>query len=161
MKTVTSVCESIMIHESIPEADIPLQKRARFITPTSRYETGESSVAAAARQIRPTLTITESRRADENGTKEKDHEKMAPKRRTTRLNPARDETRNGDDSHTIGTGARRPVQAARECSYSEFIKCKPLDFKVYEEASKVESCHSEISLDDLLALDSIVRFDFE
>nr|GFC44854.1 hypothetical protein [Tanacetum cinerariifolium] len=61
---------------------------------------------------------------------------MAPKRRTTRLNPgvnaalaARDATRNGDDSHTSGTGARRPVQAARECSYSKFVKCKPLDFK--------------------------------
>nr|GFB34167.1 reverse transcriptase domain-containing protein [Tanacetum cinerariifolium] len=40
-----------------------------------------------------------------------------------------DATRNGDDSHTSGTGARRPVQAARECSYSEFLKCKPLDFK--------------------------------
>nr|GFA80672.1 hypothetical protein [Tanacetum cinerariifolium] len=45
---------------------------------------------------------------------------MAPKRRTTR---------NGDDSHTSGTGARRHVQADRECSYSEFLKCKPLDFK--------------------------------
>nr|GFA57866.1 hypothetical protein [Tanacetum cinerariifolium] len=30
--------------ESIPEADIPLQKRARFTTPTSRYEIGESSI---------------------------------------------------------------------------------------------------------------------
>nr|GFD34621.1 hypothetical protein [Tanacetum cinerariifolium] len=51
--------------ESIPEADILLQKRARFTTPTSRYKIGESSVvAAAARQIRPTLTIAESRRAD-------------------------------------------------------------------------------------------------
>nr|GFC41883.1 hypothetical protein [Tanacetum cinerariifolium] len=38
-------------------------------------------------------------------------------------------TRNGDDSHTSETGARRPVQAARECSYSEFVKCKPFDFK--------------------------------
>nr|GEV63098.1 reverse transcriptase domain-containing protein [Tanacetum cinerariifolium] len=87
---------------------------------------------------------------------------MAPKRRTTRLNPgttpvttpsttttsvtnaqlqamidkgvndalaARNATRNGDDSHTSGTGARMLVQAARECSYSEFLKCKPLDFK--------------------------------
>nr|GFB99347.1 hypothetical protein [Tanacetum cinerariifolium] len=52
--------------ESIPEADIPLRKRACFTTPTSRYEIGESSVAAAAaRQIRPTLTIAESRRADD------------------------------------------------------------------------------------------------
>nr|GFC03816.1 hypothetical protein [Tanacetum cinerariifolium] len=42
---------------------------------------------------------------------------------------ARDATRNGDDSHTLRTGARRPVQATRECSYSEFLKCKPLDFK--------------------------------
>nr|GFD40576.1 hypothetical protein [Tanacetum cinerariifolium] len=50
--------------ESIPEVDIPLQKRARFTTPTSRYKIGESSVAAAARKIRPTLTIAESHRAD-------------------------------------------------------------------------------------------------
>nr|GEX76016.1 hypothetical protein [Tanacetum cinerariifolium] len=51
--------------KSIPEADIPLRKRARFTTPTSRYEIGESFVAAAARQIRPTLTIADKCRADE------------------------------------------------------------------------------------------------
>ncbi|GJU86427.1 putative reverse transcriptase domain-containing protein [Tanacetum coccineum] len=34
--------------------------------------------------------------------------------------------RNGDDSNSSG---RRPTQAVRECSYSEFLKCKPLDFK--------------------------------
>ncbi|GKG31598.1 hypothetical protein Tco_0426548, partial [Tanacetum coccineum] len=34
--------------------------------------------------------------------------------------------RNGYD----GNGSvPRPAQAARECSYSEFLKCKPLDFK--------------------------------
>ncbi|GKF69724.1 hypothetical protein Tco_0202781, partial [Tanacetum coccineum] len=34
--------------------------------------------------------------------------------------------RNGYDSN----GSRqRPTQAVRECSYSEFLKCKPLDFK--------------------------------
>ncbi|GKB92267.1 putative reverse transcriptase domain-containing protein, partial [Tanacetum coccineum] len=88
---------------------------------------------------------------------------MAPKRKTTRLNPdatptpvtdthtttsvtnaqiqaminegvtaalaARDATRNGDDSHTSGTGARRPVQVARECTYPDFLKCQPLNFK--------------------------------
>nr|GEU85961.1 putative reverse transcriptase domain-containing protein [Tanacetum cinerariifolium] len=51
--------------ESIPEADIPLRKRAHFTTPTSGYEVGESSVAAAARQIRPALTIADSRRGDD------------------------------------------------------------------------------------------------
>ncbi|GJW23880.1 putative reverse transcriptase domain-containing protein [Tanacetum coccineum] len=90
-------------------------------------------------------------------------QKMAPKRRTTRLNQsatltpvtdthtttsvtnaqiqvminegvtaalaARDATRNGDDSHTSGTGVRRPVQVARECTYPDFLKCQPLNFK--------------------------------
>nr|GFC61616.1 hypothetical protein [Tanacetum cinerariifolium] len=50
--------------ESIPEADIPLRKRARFTTPTGGYEVGESFVAAA-RQIRPALTIADRRRADD------------------------------------------------------------------------------------------------
>nr|GEY11872.1 hypothetical protein [Tanacetum cinerariifolium] len=36
-----------------------------------------------------------------------------------------------------------------------------LIFTVFKEASKVESCPSEIILDDLLALDSIVRFDLD
>nr|GFB12534.1 hypothetical protein [Tanacetum cinerariifolium] len=51
--------------KSIPEANIPLRQRARFTTPTSGYEVGESSVAAAARQIRPALTIASRRRADD------------------------------------------------------------------------------------------------
>ncbi|GJZ02357.1 putative reverse transcriptase domain-containing protein [Tanacetum coccineum] len=42
---------------------------------------------------------------------------------------ARDATRNGDDSHTSGTGARRPVQVARECTYPDFLKCQPFNFK--------------------------------
>ncbi|GJS18803.1 putative reverse transcriptase domain-containing protein [Tanacetum coccineum] len=42
---------------------------------------------------------------------------------------ARNATRNGDDSHTLGTGVRRPVQVARECTYSDFLKCQPLNFK--------------------------------
>nr|GFA02463.1 hypothetical protein [Tanacetum cinerariifolium] len=51
--------------ESIPEADIPLRKRTCFTTPTGRCEIGESFVAAAARQIRPTLTIADKSRADD------------------------------------------------------------------------------------------------
>ncbi|GJX55447.1 putative reverse transcriptase domain-containing protein [Tanacetum coccineum] len=41
----------------------------------------------------------------------------------------RDATRNGDDSHTSRTGARRPVQVAHECTYPDFLKCQPLNFK--------------------------------
>nr|GEZ05656.1 hypothetical protein [Tanacetum cinerariifolium] len=46
------------------EEDIPLGKRAHFTTSTSRYEIDKSFVAAA-RQIRPTLTIADKRRADD------------------------------------------------------------------------------------------------
>nr|GEV97086.1 putative reverse transcriptase domain-containing protein [Tanacetum cinerariifolium] len=51
--------------EGIPKADMPLRKRARFTTPTGGYEVGESSIAAAARQIRPALTVDDSRRAED------------------------------------------------------------------------------------------------
>nr|GFA31170.1 putative reverse transcriptase domain-containing protein [Tanacetum cinerariifolium] len=51
--------------EGIPEADVPLQKRARFTTPTGGYKVGENSVAAAARQIRPALTVDDSCRAED------------------------------------------------------------------------------------------------
>ncbi|GJS04659.1 reverse transcriptase domain-containing protein [Tanacetum coccineum] len=42
---------------------------------------------------------------------------------------ARDANRNGDDSHTSGTGGRRTERVVRECTYLDFMKCKPLYFK--------------------------------
>nr|GFA81929.1 hypothetical protein [Tanacetum cinerariifolium] len=57
---------STSCREGIPEANMPLQKRARFTTPTGGYEVGESFVvAAAARQIRPALTVDDSRRVED------------------------------------------------------------------------------------------------
>ncbi|GKB84000.1 putative reverse transcriptase domain-containing protein [Tanacetum coccineum] len=84
---------------------------------------------------------------------------MAPKKRTTRASPATttttttpvtnaqlkalidqgvadalaardaDRSRNGDDSHNSGTGSRRTEQTAHECTYTDFLKCQPLNFK--------------------------------
>ncbi|GJZ14531.1 putative reverse transcriptase domain-containing protein [Tanacetum coccineum] len=45
---------------------------------------------------------------------------------------ARDANRNGDDSHTSGTGGRRTERIVRECTYQDFMKCKPLYFKGIE-----------------------------
>ncbi|GKE43945.1 hypothetical protein Tco_1471229, partial [Tanacetum coccineum] len=39
---------------------------------------------------------------------------------------ARDATMNGVDSHTLGTGVRGSECVARECTYQDFMKCKPL-----------------------------------
>ncbi|GJV50144.1 putative reverse transcriptase domain-containing protein [Tanacetum coccineum] len=42
---------------------------------------------------------------------------------------ARDANMDGDDNHTSGTGGRRTERVVRECTYQDFIKCKPLYFK--------------------------------
>ncbi|GKD96674.1 reverse transcriptase domain-containing protein [Tanacetum coccineum] len=38
-------------------------------------------------------------------------------------------SRNDEDSHDSGTGVRRIERVARECTYLDFMKCKPLYFK--------------------------------
>nr|GEZ94725.1 hypothetical protein [Tanacetum cinerariifolium] len=147
--------------ESIPEADIPLQKRARFTTPTGRYEVGESSVAATARQIRPALAIADRRRDDDRLIGRLRREaKMEPKRttRSTQVPPVTptstattttvteaqlqalinqgvvdamaeaeaSRVRNGYSSN--GSGPRL-AQTIRKCTYPNFLKCQPLNFK--------------------------------
>ncbi|GKE34042.1 putative reverse transcriptase domain-containing protein [Tanacetum coccineum] len=94
---------------------------------------------------------------------------MAPKKRTTRLNPktttitpattsvtnaqlqamidqgvttalaARDaiKSTNGEDVHNSGTGVRRNKQATRKCTYPDFMKCQPLNFKGIEGVVKL------------------------
>nr|GFA27741.1 hypothetical protein [Tanacetum cinerariifolium] len=36
---------------------------------------------------------------------------------------------NGNDSHNSRTGAKRTERVTRECTYPDFMKCKPLNFK--------------------------------
>ncbi|GJU95667.1 putative reverse transcriptase domain-containing protein [Tanacetum coccineum] len=38
-------------------------------------------------------------------------------------------SRNGDDSHDSGSDGRSPMPVARECTYNDFFKCQPLNFK--------------------------------
>ncbi|GKE05799.1 hypothetical protein Tco_1397817 [Tanacetum coccineum] len=38
-------------------------------------------------------------------------------------------SRNGDNTHDSGTGRRRQMPTTRECTYSDFLKCQPLNFK--------------------------------
>ncbi|GJR88276.1 hypothetical protein Tco_0212287 [Tanacetum coccineum] len=52
---------------------------------------------------------------------------------------ARAATRNGDDSHTSGTGARRNERTIRECTYQDFMKCQPVFFRV-ENQVKFATC---------------------
>nr|GEV97543.1 hypothetical protein [Tanacetum cinerariifolium] len=40
-----------------------------------------------------------------------------------------DRSRNGEESHDSGMGARRQAPSDRKCTYPDFMKCKPLYFK--------------------------------
>ncbi|GJS32860.1 putative reverse transcriptase domain-containing protein [Tanacetum coccineum] len=40
-----------------------------------------------------------------------------------------DRNTNDDDSHISGAGVRRTERTARECTYIDFLKCQPLNFK--------------------------------
>ncbi|GKG43168.1 hypothetical protein Tco_0479852, partial [Tanacetum coccineum] len=46
-----------------------------------------------------------------------------------------DRNMNGDDSHNSGTGVRRTERTACECTYTDFLKCQPLNFKGTEGVS--------------------------
>nr|GFB43092.1 hypothetical protein [Tanacetum cinerariifolium] len=43
-----------------------------------------------------------------------------------------DRSTNGDDNHNSRAGVRRQAPPARECTYQDFMKCKPLYFKGIE-----------------------------
>ncbi|GKD26886.1 hypothetical protein Tco_1233100, partial [Tanacetum coccineum] len=47
-------------------------------------------------------------------------------------------SRNGEDNHDSGTGVRRQAPPACECTYPDFMKCKPLYFKGTEGVIKVK-----------------------
>ncbi|GJS90706.1 putative reverse transcriptase domain-containing protein [Tanacetum coccineum] len=42
---------------------------------------------------------------------------------------ARNANRNGNDSHTSGMGVGRTERIAHECTYTDILKCQPLNFK--------------------------------
>ncbi|GJX99247.1 hypothetical protein Tco_0356266 [Tanacetum coccineum] len=83
-----------------------------------------------------------------NGTKEKNHRvSPATTTATTSVTNAQlkaligkgvadalaacdtDRSMNGDDNHNSGTGVRRNERVVRECTYPDFMKCQPINFK--------------------------------
>nr|GEW04826.1 reverse transcriptase domain-containing protein [Tanacetum cinerariifolium] len=95
------------LREEIPEADLPLQKR--FV---DTIERGEGSTPAA---IEVGYGITDT--WDDLGVA-----------RALATCDA-DRNTNGDDSHNLRTDARRTKRVTRECTYPDFMRCKPMNFK--------------------------------
>nr|GEV18688.1 hypothetical protein [Tanacetum cinerariifolium] len=40
-----------------------------------------------------------------------------------------DRSQNGDDNHNSGMGSRKTKRTTRECTYTDFLKCQPMNFK--------------------------------
>ncbi|GJY14448.1 hypothetical protein Tco_0384870 [Tanacetum coccineum] len=51
-----------------------------------------------------------------------------------------DRNMNGDDSHNSGIGVKRTERVARECTYPDFMKCQPLNFKGTEGVVEFIQC---------------------
>ncbi|GJY90184.1 hypothetical protein Tco_0505380 [Tanacetum coccineum] len=91
------------------------------------------------------IIISDRNRKENRRTNRIDLKEIAPKKRTTGALPATtttttsvtnaqlkaliDKGMNGDDSHNSGMGIRRNEQVVHECTYPDFMKCQPLNFK--------------------------------
>nr|GEY16426.1 putative reverse transcriptase domain-containing protein [Tanacetum cinerariifolium] len=51
-----------------------------------------------------------------------------------------DRNTNGDDSHVSRIGVRRTKRVTRECTYPDFMKCQPLNFKGTEGVIELTQC---------------------
>ncbi|GKA07743.1 reverse transcriptase domain-containing protein [Tanacetum coccineum] len=114
---------------------MPLQKRAHFTAPTGRFEVKESSTAIAARQPRldvATMDATPDALCLERlamGLRMFEMTWLGIWRREHRPLTQQTEAKNGNDSHNSGSDGRRLMPIARECTYIDFLKCQPLNFK--------------------------------
>ncbi|GJZ58335.1 hypothetical protein Tco_0613829 [Tanacetum coccineum] len=143
---------------NILEAEIPPQKRVCFTTPTHRVVTAVEEVNKRVTDLATTQgqdahkLYAWSRLEDRSTALEAsimtlEAQKMAPKKTTTPMTDATikqliaqgvanalaeyEVTRNsgnGDHNHDSGSG-RRTKRATCECTYSDFLKCQPLNFK--------------------------------
>ncbi|GJY81029.1 putative reverse transcriptase domain-containing protein [Tanacetum coccineum] len=127
----------------ITEAEMSPWKRACFTTPAFGFEVGESSVAGAARLYGLDVAVMDATTRLPMSREECGyiaHVRILEARVTTLMAQTSSlqtqltialghRSRNGNDSHDSGTGRRRQVSTIHECTYIDFLKFQPLDFK--------------------------------
>nr|GEW36993.1 hypothetical protein [Tanacetum cinerariifolium] len=120
-------------------------------------DTVDASIHAYESRAMTTVEEVNKRVTDLASTQRQDAQelyKMSPKKRTTKTTTtapltnaaiealiaqgvadalaeieANKTSRNDDDNHNSGTRSRRTERSARECTYSDFLKCQPINFK--------------------------------
>nr|GEV80010.1 hypothetical protein [Tanacetum cinerariifolium] len=112
--------------DTITEADLPPQKRARLSFSPYRFEIVESSAVAAARL--PGSTLAQGNRDKLVVALEETNERVTDLDYETNRNSGNGND-NGNGSHDSGGGGGRMSHTARMYMYKEFLNCQPLNFK--------------------------------
>ncbi|GJU24469.1 putative reverse transcriptase domain-containing protein [Tanacetum coccineum] len=139
----------------IPEADMPPQKRARYVALSQRFEIRESSAAATSRQPGSTLnrgtdygfvTALEEDAQDDIAIlwacissldrQRRYHRIMAIVAEQEAVNSG---DRQNSDTNSSGGGER----TTRVCAYKDFLNCQPLNFKGTEGAKTLMKMMTE------------------
>ncbi|GKD57567.1 putative reverse transcriptase domain-containing protein, partial [Tanacetum coccineum] len=99
------------------------RRHAQFIKALKLLKALQTRMTAFQRQQGPAKGLTQPNESGEA-------RQLLTKERYVAL-VARDAniSTNGDDNHVSGTGVRRTERVARECTYPDFMKCQPLNFK--------------------------------
>nr|GEX28169.1 putative reverse transcriptase domain-containing protein [Tanacetum cinerariifolium] len=131
--------------DDIPKEDMPPQRRFAFTAPPPGCDVVESSDATARaprgqsdfvdttdrRDIRLEIDVVRGQRTAYEAELQEVHQAYLSFKAQNRALLARLEIlkTHDDASQSSGRGHRRPVQPARVCSYTDFMKCQPLNFK--------------------------------
>nr|GEU72815.1 reverse transcriptase domain-containing protein [Tanacetum cinerariifolium] len=122
----------IRMRDDIPEEDMPPRKRFVLTAPPPRCDVAESSAAARAPRSQALLVRLET--LETHVSRMKWHRQSAKDLVVTQMMrihalEARAQTDTIEDASSSCGGLKWHVQPARVCSYIDFMKCQPLNFK--------------------------------
>ncbi|GJS18014.1 putative reverse transcriptase domain-containing protein [Tanacetum coccineum] len=116
----------------IPEAEMPPRKRDRVMETGYGITDTWDEIVEAMLEVAPTTLEGVNQRVTKLATTVRQETKEALIERdvvAVLVDGDADRSRNGDDNHDSGTSGRRQVSTVRECTYTDFLKCQPMNFK--------------------------------
>ncbi|GJY67333.1 transposon ty3-G gag-pol polyprotein [Tanacetum coccineum] len=93
-------------------------------------DTMDASIRAAEIRAMTTVGVVNDRVTNLATTQRQDAQELYMHVADALAKRDADRSRNDDDSHDLVSDRRRRMPIARECTYSNFLKCQPLNFKL-------------------------------
>nr|GEY83922.1 reverse transcriptase domain-containing protein [Tanacetum cinerariifolium] len=119
-------CTEVMLDSTDCSSRTHLDLRGRQSPTTARGTEGGRMAPKRTTRANPATTITTTTTSMIDAQLEALIEQGIAKALAAR---DADRNTNGDDSHVSGIGARRTERVTHECTYPDFMKCQPLNFK--------------------------------